>query len=176
MGPEDEGGGPPPGAASHHQTTSPHPHDQAADAGQSSRDGGQGASPQDDVRLFLDVLYGGGSGFCHVVYGEGWYRTRGQAQDRFWSETRERHAYAYPAEPTPPSPRSWSCPRRCRRLCEHQPVAHRQITREDPDGRAVVPARRRRQQRPEPRRGRRPGLVCDRLGNPRPPPPLRPAE
>ena len=63
----------------------------------SNGNGHQSASPKADVRLFFDVLYGGGTGFCHVVYGEGWYRNdKGKLAHRYWSETRERHAYAYP--------------------------------------------------------------------------------
>ncbi|MGB8388753.1 hypothetical protein [Mycobacterium sp.] len=93
---EEGTSGPPPGAASHHQTN-PHDRDQVTD----HFTGGdrQGASPQDDVRLFLDVLYGGGTGFCHVVYGDGWYRNdKGKLQHRFWSETRKRYVFAYPAD------------------------------------------------------------------------------
>jgi hypothetical protein len=60
-------------------------------------DGRQSANPEADVRLFFDVLYGGGTGFCHVVYGEGWCRNdKGTLAHPFWSETRERYAYAYP--------------------------------------------------------------------------------
>jgi len=51
------------------------------------------------LRAFLDVLYGGGTGFCHVVYGKGWYRNdNGKLVHRFWSERRGRHAYPYPAD------------------------------------------------------------------------------
>ena len=73
----------------------PHPHDQA--------DGVESSSicqrQQEDIRLFLDMLYGNGTGYCHVIWGEGWYRDdKGKLRLRSWSETRERHAFAYPAQ------------------------------------------------------------------------------
>jgi hypothetical protein len=89
---EQKGSGPPPGAAT--PPTDHHHHDRVFP--DSTGEDRQGASPEADVRLFLDVLYGGDTGFCHVVYGEGWYRENGKLRFRFWSETRERHAYAYP--------------------------------------------------------------------------------
>ena len=93
---EKEGGGPGPRAATHYQNRSPHRQDQAADAVQSNGDRGQSTSPEADVRLFLDMLYGGGTGFCHVVYGKDPYRDGDKPpRFRFWSEKHERHAFAY---------------------------------------------------------------------------------
>ncbi len=75
----------------HYQTT--------AATSQSNGNGHQSASPEADVRLFFDVLYGGGAGFCHVAYGKDLYRDGDKPpRFRFWSETHERHAYAYPAD------------------------------------------------------------------------------
>ena len=43
------------------------------------------------------MLYGGGTGYCHVAYGAEPYRNdKGKITHRIWSETRERHTYAYP--------------------------------------------------------------------------------
>lgn len=141
---EKEGGGPGPRAATHYQNRSPHRQDQAADAVQSNGDRGQSTSPEADVRLFLDMLYGGGTGFCHVVYGKDPYRDGDKPpRFRFWSEKHERHAFAYPADADAAVAKVLEFLRAGpRRLCEHQPDAHGCITREDRDGRAVVPARR----------------------------------
>ncbi|MGO9349960.1 MAG: AAA family ATPase [Mycobacterium sp.] len=74
----------------HYQTT--------AATSQSNGNGHQSASPEADVRQFFDVLYGGGAGFCHVAYGKDLYRDGDKPpRFRFWSETHERHAFAYPA-------------------------------------------------------------------------------
>lgn len=45
------------------------------------------------------MLYGGGTGFCHVMYGADPCRNdNGKMVRRVWSETRERYAFAYPAQ------------------------------------------------------------------------------
>ncbi len=78
-----------PGETDHYQTT--------AASSQSNGDGHQSTSPEADVRLFFDVLYGGGTGFCHVVYGKDPYCDGDKPpRFRFWSEKHERHAFAYP--------------------------------------------------------------------------------
>jgi hypothetical protein len=90
-------GGPDAETARPHQTDPRH-RDQVNTHDLSGR-GQQGASPEDDVRAYFDVLYGGATGFCHVAYGDGWLRNnKGTLVHRFWSETRERYAFAYPAD------------------------------------------------------------------------------
>lgn len=85
------------------------------DAGSHSTNGdGGGTSPEADVRLFFDVLYRDGTGFVHVVYGKDPYRNdKGKIRFRIWSRKTPRTGMRSPTRrmPTPPPPRSWTCPR-----------------------------------------------------------------
>ncbi len=59
-----------------------------------------GDSRYADIRAFLEMLYGPGTGYCHVVYGRGWYRNdAGKLDHRIWSERiGDRHAFRYPEQ------------------------------------------------------------------------------
>lgn len=52
----------------------------------------------DDIRAYLAMMYGPGTGYCHIPYAAGPYRNAaGKITHHFWSERNgQRYAYLYP--------------------------------------------------------------------------------